>query len=417
MPLVPTTTVKQVWQDVCDRIGFFVEDTTTSAGAAGGTTVIDSELAESDRHPNSFDGVFVRRDSDGEVRRVRVAGFTQASGEMTVSRAFSSQFASGATYQLTPISLAEVTRWLNEVLRTKYYVERSFLSEVLNSDFELHTSDTPDDWTAVNATGTTIKTEGNVAQGQRSLSVTDSGSGNGYERSTNVPVIPGNPYIVAVTMRAPAGKSLQAILWDVTNGEALQTLSTSNNAWTMRYKTGTIPGTCKEIQVRCAVVTASAVGYFDSAIFADTDRREMGLPGWIQNHRDVRQVFQLSWPPEDGAMDEGRDHPWPWGWGTRSSGGMGRGPTLVRTRGMSRPLWVKAYRTYPSVSAITDTIPVPREWAQLAVLERMFKNGSLHALAGSVGPNILDLTRIEGEVQRLTELYVESIPRPFGATA
>ncbi len=410
MAQAPTTTVSQLWQDICQKAGGWVGSTTTSAGST--TTLVDSALASTMRNTNSFYAWYVRLTSGaaiGDIRRV--ASFTIGTGTLTVDRAFSATVATSVTYQLMTFHPDVMTRHLQEVLRNAYTMERVPLSMVTNHDFESHTSGVPDSWSAVNVTMTTATGAVNVANGHRSLQITTTAS-NGYANLTaNQDVVPSDPYYFECKAKADAGNTAGLILWDVTNATALQTLTTTDSHFNQLYAYGSFPSTTRQVNVRCRMTQNSAVGYFDDIVLIDTRKVRVPLPSWVESDRDLRALYwRIS-----VFMDEERDHLLTWGWETRGASGLGRGWELILNRPVTYPIWAKIYRPYPTVSAATDTTTMNREWAMWAVLARMFGERGISSAAGLTGSHRLDAAMAAQEASRLAALHTEQATRPVMA--
>lgn len=75
-----------------------ISSTTTSAGNAGGTTLVDTVLTQGNDYWNNMAVVILSGNSIGQIRRI--SDFTSADDTITVDTAFASQIASGTKYNI-----------------------------------------------------------------------------------------------------------------------------------------------------------------------------------------------------------------------------------------------------------------------------------------------------------------------------
>ena len=98
-----TTTRAVLRQRLSEAIGDYTTMTTTSAGAADGTTLVDSGIRNlsGGRDDDAFEGWYVLLTSgaaSGEIKRVLQS--RESVNSITLQEAFSIQVASGITYEL-----------------------------------------------------------------------------------------------------------------------------------------------------------------------------------------------------------------------------------------------------------------------------------------------------------------------------
>jgi hypothetical protein len=94
-----TTSLLKLRQTVADEMGAYASGTTTGAGAANGTTVVDSTSVDLALTGEEYIGGWLQITSganSGQLRRV--SGYDQTTGTFTVSRGFTAQVASGVTW-------------------------------------------------------------------------------------------------------------------------------------------------------------------------------------------------------------------------------------------------------------------------------------------------------------------------------
>lgn len=114
-----TTTRAVLTQRLSEAIGDFEELTTTSAGNAGGTTLIDTELANLTESDDGVQGwtEATSGDNDGEIRRILGSGgYTASSTTLAFNFAHSNQVASGVTYVLHRINPIDKHNAINRAI-------------------------------------------------------------------------------------------------------------------------------------------------------------------------------------------------------------------------------------------------------------------------------------------------------------
>ena len=95
-----TTTGQNLLQGMSEFIGDFESSTSTTAGNAGGTTLVDTYLSR--YGDNRLIGMFIRVTLSGsnQYRVRRITANVQSSGTVTVAPAFPGQVATSSTYEL-----------------------------------------------------------------------------------------------------------------------------------------------------------------------------------------------------------------------------------------------------------------------------------------------------------------------------
>ncbi len=171
--------------------------------------------------------------------------------------------------------------WLQYYWPLGWHVDNDFASSLTTS---------PHDWTsgAVNMTTIAKSTTGGVftqagQTGPRNLVLTGNGTGNGYVISSRKPVEPDDQIWHGAICRVnTAGATGSYVLYDVTNGAALETITFTSRAFQRIGKQTTIPTGCFQVEVRIGNVTASAATEWD-CLFGHlvNEERTLVLPSWL----------------------------------------------------------------------------------------------------------------------------------------
>lgn len=209
-----TTTRLVVLERLSDFVGDWRPLTTTSAGVAGGTTVVDTELANLTEDNGGIQG-WVRPSSgtnSGEIRRIIAgdSGYTASTTTITVNFAFTNQVASGVAYELHLIDptykLNAIDRAIESLFPDLYIFLRDETLVVdnllLNQDFETFSGGAFTNWSSINAPTVAAETS-RVAHGAQSASVDSSANVRGIEQNL----------FTAVNINQLAGQSLRFAGW------------------------------------------------------------------------------------------------------------------------------------------------------------------------------------------------------------
>lgn len=116
-----TTTAATLIQQVAEEFGDYRALTCTSAGNAGGTTLVSTHFGDWTEGDNGFPGWWIKITSgtnDGEIRRVLgTGGYTASSNTVTVGRAFTAQVADAVTFELYEYRPADYLDATNAAVR------------------------------------------------------------------------------------------------------------------------------------------------------------------------------------------------------------------------------------------------------------------------------------------------------------
>jgi len=391
---MPTaTTLAQIFGDVVRDLGqtlgqLSTAGTTTSAGAGGGTSLIDSALTLPDAGTGLLDGVWVYFTSGaqtGKTRIVRKAGFDGSTGTITIAAA-PAQIATSVTYLLCrDIHPSRILLYIQEALRlirVKQFYPWTLLT---NGDFATVNSGAGvGSWTYTNCdiTGTSgyANSTALVRHGQYSARALLTGSG-GNLLSATVPVIPGGQYFVSVALKASVGTGTLRVVDITVDG----TGATKMVGWTDVSYAGrewveaapplfVIPTGTYQIAVKLLGTSTSDSIYFDDAILWRYDQRDFLLPSWVEDPSEVeigyflrgRQVVSTGVTGQYIYDLDQSDFVTLWGGDSETDESVASAGTpnpfrMRLSQYSDRPLYIYGYMPAPTLSANTDSTTVDRE--------------------------------------------------------
>ena len=188
----------------------FTALTTSAAGNAGGTTMVDVSLAGTGN--DRFEGwwvVITSGTSDGEIREI--SDFVSSSGTITVREAFSAQIANAVTFELHRYNPLTIHNALNEAMKECYGLGHLFIQRrdesivadnlLLNSDFETFAAGNFTSWTLAGAGASVAQSTSIFWHGADAAAVT-AGAGAAATYSQAVNASPGNANIYRPGARA-----------------------------------------------------------------------------------------------------------------------------------------------------------------------------------------------------------------------
>lgn len=195
---------------------------------------------------------------------------------------------------------------IDRALRKMYYSTLAVPSLMADADME---SSGTSYWTASGASiaKNTDTTAGNVWRGLQSLSVTDSGGGNGYAKQ-QFKVMGGDAYYVwAACRNSAAATQCKLESYDATNNVEIESETSNEQAWGGLGFSFTIPDTCELLDIRLITVTASGVSYWDHVGLYQQGARRYALPNWVTEIGQVgRTIYRVQGPEfqaDVGALD------------------------------------------------------------------------------------------------------------------
>ena len=275
-----TTTGEVLLQRLGEKVGDYYLLTTSSAGNAGGTTIVDTSLPnlpggdDDDAFGNLYAGI-KSGTNDGEVRRTTRTGYAQSTGTLTVAEAYTGQVASGVTFELHRFDPVEMRTCIGraignlaDVLYLPTLDETLFVDDQLsNTDFETWSGGSPSSWTLSGAGASETQETSRVYHGSNSLKQ-DSAAAV-CRNSQNV--------YTAVNVSKLANKSVRFKMWVFATAANVARIGitldgstysyssyhTGNGDWELLSATVTFSTSATELSAVCEVATGTKTGYFD----------------------------------------------------------------------------------------------------------------------------------------------------------
>lgn len=257
------------------------------------TTIVDTKLMRGSGQTNRFDarqGEWLEdagTNGPGIGRKFAVddGGFAAGSGTLTVSQvgtAWSAASDQSDDYLLYALGLSpeHVEGHINQVLRQTRGPHIYFPSLFTDSDFNsADLTNWPDDTTPGTQANEFVTGSAFVLLGQRSIHFTASAADQGV-KSLDVAVHEGEQVLFACWVKCVAG-SVDVILYDTTNTEAIKTVTVDEKAWTLVSFVVTIPDNCEQVRLRLQS-NASADDIYLAAhvILQSLTGNHYPLPNW-----------------------------------------------------------------------------------------------------------------------------------------
>lgn len=395
----------------------------TSNGASE-AQLVDSALVDSSADTDKLGRPWVHIDETdasgptaGEVSQVTANGLTIATGAVALSPVFTAAPQSGQNYSFwweihptTVYNLMQQT--LREMKRQVFFP----VSLVTNPDFENVTSDVgADNWTYTNAdvTGTTgySSTAANVRYGVYSARLKGSG-GVPTLQSGSIPAVEGDTWVVAAYGQADTGV-VQLNAYDVTGSANIGDTATHQEEayMQMRVFNVTIPADCEHLAVLLSGTGATDDLYFD-AVHAWPHQRSMyTLPSWIEDPKS--DLLGFGWFHSRRALqgtsaymaDEGEFIPWPHKQGPIIDEGGARPFVVELETPVTEPLYMKALRPFPALSAVTDTTTAQRELVVYATLGKIYEQLRREAVRAGNSESASLYAQLKGEADHQAQQH------------
>lgn len=342
---------------------------TSSANSTVKNTIIVSGLNDTraDASTARFEDAWIRT-VDGSAEAVRkvmsfAANTPTNSATLTIAPPFTNNHNINVNVELHTFIHPTVLKddCINRALREMRHVSYYPLGLLDNPDMEDATITT--EWLEeasdkpANAEETTV-----VWRGKKSLKTTDSGVGDEYAYQAANVIGGKSMHVFGFGATSAAATAAQFIAYDATNSAAIDTWDFDDLDWQEVGGKITIPATCKSLQVRLNVVTASGVVYWDDVQCYYDDQKEFLLPSWITDETQIGHVYYLpqgSAGPDEGHMAEETELRYlntP-----KILGSSGRFRILFRGASIGRPLYLECLRPYEELSADTDTTTADKD--------------------------------------------------------
>ncbi len=308
-----TTTLAVLRPLVAQKSGDHIYGSTTSAGNGGGTTYLDTALA--DRVDDTYNAFYSIITSGTYLDQHRLnSDFAQSTGTVTVGAAFGGQIASAVSYELHRFkpewyveSLNEAIRalepWLFQELRDETLIADNMLP---NGNFEDWTSSSaPDYWTLTTATAATNTTAGNFKYGKSAMALTG-GASSGYAACSQanwLPLLDAQNHTITFTAwvkTSTASHCRIAIVDDdgttysTTSHSATSGYHTGDGTWQFMVAQRTIKAESKVVSFRVYADVNATVAYVDQAVAYGASVRALVLPLDFQLKEPFQILRQLS---------------------------------------------------------------------------------------------------------------------------
>ena len=280
-------------------MGDYASGTTTSGGAAGGGTFIDSVLGN--RPDAYYEDWWAKITSGTYVDQVRrISTFAQSTGTVTPFASFGGTIATSVTYELHRINPDDKDQAIKQVLRQLYpTLHKPYYNDTLvtgnwlrNGNFEDWTVTTiPDSWaktgslTCVEQTGTTLK-----RYGAKALKATAGAATQyAYQSQLEIPELldlRGQEATFRAWVYTATASNCRLQIYDVNEAATATTTNsayhTGNSRWQLLEVKRTLPDDLSTVEFRLTVDVNGAIGYFDLARAWGPTKNELYLPasGW-----------------------------------------------------------------------------------------------------------------------------------------
>lgn len=276
-----SATLTVLRQRVHETMGFYHSLTTTSAGSAGGSTLVDTGLKNLDGggDDDAFEAKYVfalSGTNSGEIKRCGgTTPYDQSSTTIGLGDAFTNQVASGVTYELSNFNPTIIHAAINTAARQTYpdlwlpVLDETLVTDRLgsNMDFETWTTSpgAPDNWTA-DSGPTLTKETSRVFHGTNSAKITGGTTDGGFyqDLTVNVADIVGS----AIVLGTIAWSSILDSGWvqvDFGTSTVDSNKHPGDEDWEELWLSTSIPATASRIRIRClAESTSTPDCFFDS---------------------------------------------------------------------------------------------------------------------------------------------------------
>ncbi len=368
----PTTTLATLRGRVAKKLytpSFPILSTTTGAGNAGGTTLVDSILAPASQTEDYVRAwiLFTSGTNAGTTVRCTNTTFTGTISSLTFAPA-TAQVATSVTYELHykfhPVAVRDKLNEILENLRREIWL---VLTDVADGDMEA-TGVTS--WTATSSTRAKQTTGTGVVFGRQALRVTNSGA-NGLVTSASLFLAPNTDVFVAAIVQISSGSGDAVLeLYDVTNATVIDSARVDNvfkgNA--LAAFTASVPATSGAIAVRLKGTSADNVIDWNCAVVLPVEDKIFAYPSTLEWVEDFSEVMYLPLGNKITINDttnafnvfEGPFQKW-------SEATFWQDPTAVTAfrlqlrnhKQIDKLLFVKGLIDYPTLSADADTTNCP----------------------------------------------------------
>lgn len=273
-------------------MGDYESLTTSSAGVAGGTTLIDTDLANLTEDNDGIQGwVFLTSGSaSGEIRRIKItSGYTASTTTITVNQAFSAQVATSVTYELHRINPVDKHNALNRAIESVFpdlylpIIDTSLVIDDLlsNSDMETFASSNFTNWTAVGSPTLSASTSRYI-HGTQAASVISQGGTVGQltqSLTVNTKEITSRTASLKFWVYATASDVARVRLdWDGGSTFTNSEYHDGSDEWQLLDAVGTVPDDATQIKAILEVAAGTNTVFFDRGYLSLTPVYRYSLP-------------------------------------------------------------------------------------------------------------------------------------------
>lgn len=357
------------WMKRLEGVGELKTGTTSGAGAADGSTIVDTRIYSTarDQFVRQRDIIAITSGARRGDRRV-ATGPPSSAGVVTVSPTFGAQIASGVNYEVwdadgahpdlvdSMIDLAlreDCWRWLRTPIT--YVPYGDFGEELAVSGSELVDGSTTA-WAGTNATPSLVALTPPTEYVRRALRVTATAA-NGYMESQALDVDVDNrdSWWVHALVRAlataggNAGGAATLVLRDLTNGADItpdEALTWTRRGWGLIESSFTIPADCNKIALRLQADANTEIADWAWVQAWPIGQRRFSLPPRIASKDWVGSVFVR----KGTIFDEFRPEPWTGGLERRDVGGTGVSLYLNHAP-QGRSIWFYEKDSFPTITS------------------------------------------------------------------
>jgi hypothetical protein len=268
---------------------------TGSATGGDTTSLIDTtELLYSSGDANAWDRKWVYRETSPSdtvtSSRVTEGGLNGSAGDLTLSPALSSSFASGNNYIITDQHIDVLKNAINNVQKSTFLETFYPLSlHVMGNDAnDMEPSTIATDYSSTNATLATESTI--VFNGAQSLKITATSAG-GYANTGNIGVSDSQNLYAAMMMYVTSGDSATFRVVDVTDSNAtIEDATTDEPSWVELVYPFSVPTDCEQIDFRFIADASGDIIYGDDFQVWRNGRQVYSLPSWITRPEQLLDV-------------------------------------------------------------------------------------------------------------------------------
>ena len=333
------------FSDLRDLVAYKVDDrwpenttNTTSDGAGGGTTVINTNFAGYGDEFFAGHYLLITESTQIDTERMITAptgGFTSSTGTFTVARAFGGQILNAITMEVHRYSNTQYLQALNSALRQgmgKYWrrrvVDESLLVDNWLANNSFNSNIAAADWVSSGSPTITYNSQYKMGYGvdgftaARSIKIAAGGSaGSVYQDvhaasdaattpEINVEMLTGRSVLFGMWVYATAGSTARLRLdWDGTNFQNHAYHSGSDH-FEWQEVSATVPASATRVRAICEVA-ANGTAYFDEGYLIGPPRYRYPLgsfllrgPTWVGVHSDPRNPEAIYTPFRYYSLEE-----------------------------------------------------------------------------------------------------------------